>query len=320
MNETENSSEITDSLVENVSYLENQNIILQERIEELLSESERSKMIETFQGGKYNDTVREVYALLLSMNVGVNNVDKIVRAVIEKLGGIKVDRLPKKTFSETMLIEAKALAQIQAAEAILCSSNNTIHTDGTKRKGNEFGGVQIGTQSGQYSIGLNELVRGDTDNFIEMMDTIISDMSKLITSNDNREEIKSRLFLSFKNTMTDRHIVNTSVKNKLEKIKLDLLKDSEHSDEVKQTIAHLNGFKCNIHAIVNLASQAETGLKHWEKCIFESLENECTSRGNFSKVHKILLRQLQSFVFLEQMKNLDMVRCSKLFYVSLIAL
>lgn len=41
MNETENSSEMTDSLVENVSYLENQNMILQERIQELLSESER---------------------------------------------------------------------------------------------------------------------------------------------------------------------------------------------------------------------------------------------------------------------------------------
>ena len=51
VNETENSSEMTDSLVENVSYLENQNMILQERIQELLSESERSKMIETFQGG-----------------------------------------------------------------------------------------------------------------------------------------------------------------------------------------------------------------------------------------------------------------------------
>lgn len=51
MNETENPYEITDSLVENVSYLENQNMILQKRIEELLSESERSKIIETFQGG-----------------------------------------------------------------------------------------------------------------------------------------------------------------------------------------------------------------------------------------------------------------------------
>jgi hypothetical protein len=63
-------------------------------------------------------------------------------------------------------------------------------------------------------------------------------------------------------------------------------------------------------SLSNLASQAETGLKHWEQCIFESL----------IKVHQILLGQIQSFVFLEEMKNLDMVRCLKLFYVSLIAL
>jgi hypothetical protein len=57
-----------------------------------------------------------------------------------------------------------------------------------------------------------------------MIDTIIPDMSKLITSNDKRKKY-NLLFLSFKNTMTDRHIVNTSVNNKLEKIILDLLKE-----------------------------------------------------------------------------------------------
>jgi hypothetical protein len=64
------------------------------------------------------------------MNVGVKNV---VQTVLEKMASIKVDRLPKKTFSETMLIEAKILAQLQATEAMLDSSNNTLHTDGTKK-------------------------------------------------------------------------------------------------------------------------------------------------------------------------------------------
>jgi hypothetical protein len=45
-----------------------------------------------------------------------------------------------------MLVEAKALAQLQAAEAMLSSPNNTLHTDGTKRKGRAFGGVQICTE------------------------------------------------------------------------------------------------------------------------------------------------------------------------------
>jgi hypothetical protein len=73
------------------------------------------------------------------MNVGVKNVEKIVQTVLEKMASIKVDRLPKKTFSETMLIEAKILAQLQATEAMLDGSNNTLHTDGTKRGGREFG-------------------------------------------------------------------------------------------------------------------------------------------------------------------------------------
>jgi signal recognition particle GTPase len=37
--------------------------------------------------------VREVYAALLSANVGVKNVEHIVRTVLNKLGGVKVGRL-----------------------------------------------------------------------------------------------------------------------------------------------------------------------------------------------------------------------------------
>jgi hypothetical protein len=42
----------------------------------------------------------------------------IVQTVLEKMASIKVDRLPKKTFSETMLIEAKILAQLQATSYV----------------------------------------------------------------------------------------------------------------------------------------------------------------------------------------------------------
>ncbi|VDI03297.1 Hypothetical predicted protein [Mytilus galloprovincialis] len=115
---------------------------LQEEITEFKLSVELNQIVHTFHNGKYNDTVREVYDALLSLNVGVNNVEKMVRTVFEKLGGLKVERLPKRTFSEIMLVEAKALAQMQAAEAMLTSECNTLHTDGTKRGGHEFGGVQ----------------------------------------------------------------------------------------------------------------------------------------------------------------------------------
>ena len=40
----------------------------------------------------------------------------------------KKGRLPTKTFSETMLIEAKLLAQLHVTEAMLDSAYNTLHT------------------------------------------------------------------------------------------------------------------------------------------------------------------------------------------------
>lgn len=64
-----------------------------------------------------------------------------------------------------MLVEAKALVVIQAAEAMLFSDFNTLHTDGTKRGGHDFGVVQIGTAAGQFRLGINEMVRGDAESF-----------------------------------------------------------------------------------------------------------------------------------------------------------
>lgn len=183
--------------------------MLKERIEEIEMSVELDN---TFYSGIHSDTLREVYASLLSMIVGVNNVEKVVRTVLTKLGGLKVDRLL--TFSEIMLVEAKAIAQMQAAEAMLTSDFNTLHTDGTKRSGHGFGGVQIGTSAGQYCLGINEIVRGDTVSFRNLIDSVLSDMAKLLEKNHDINyvsENKSKFILSIKNRMTDRHIVNSSI-------------------------------------------------------------------------------------------------------------
>lgn len=103
----------------------------------------------TFENGKYNDTVREVYSALLAANVGVKNVEHIVKTVLNKLGGVKlIAFLKKKTFAEIMLVEAKALAQIQSVDAMINSDACTLHTDGTKRKGREYGGYKLGHHQG----------------------------------------------------------------------------------------------------------------------------------------------------------------------------
>lgn len=79
------------NLQSTISDLQNENIILNEKIDELMSD----KTVKTFQGGKYNDNIREIYAALLSMNGGVKNVEKVIKIVLEKMANLQVDRLPK---------------------------------------------------------------------------------------------------------------------------------------------------------------------------------------------------------------------------------
>ncbi|CAG2211638.1 unnamed protein product [Mytilus edulis] len=264
---------------ERIEFLENENMNLQEEITEFKMSFELNQIVQTFHNGKYNDTVREVYAALLSLNVGVNNVEKVVRTVLEKLGGLKVERLPKRTFSEIMLVEAKALAQMQAAEAMLTSECNTLHTDGTKRGGHEFGGVQVGTSFGQFSLGINEMVRGDAESFKLLIDSVLTDMSKILVKNSDAnlcKESRSKLILSIKNMMTDRHIVNQSLKSLLEKMKIECLPTDDDTDmDLIKKMSAINGFKCNLHVLVNFATQAESGLKLWEQNILESVD--CSS-------------------------------------------
>ena len=43
----------------------------------------------------------------MCLGVGARNVEVIVRKVLEKIGGLTADRLPKETFSKYMFLEAR---------------------------------------------------------------------------------------------------------------------------------------------------------------------------------------------------------------------
>ena len=72
--------------------------------------------------------------------------------------------------------------------------------------------------------------------------------------------------------MTDRHVVNSSLKNMLEKWRTDCLpliieNFNTFSDDLKKSLIDINHFKCNLHVLVNLGSQAKIALKEWAKAI-----------------------------------------------------
>ena len=105
----------------------------------------------TFEHGKYSDGVRQCCLELLSMNVGVKNVDPIIRTVLSNIAGITVDQLPKYTTIVEMLPEMKALAYKQIAEKLQVSQQLTLHSDGTSKFGQHYGSFQVSTTQSSYS-------------------------------------------------------------------------------------------------------------------------------------------------------------------------
>eukprot|EP00112_Aurelia_sp_Birch-Aquarium-sp1_P004505 Seg1510.9 transcript_id=Seg1510.9/GoldUCD/mRNA.D3Y31 product="hypothetical protein" protein_id=Seg1510.9/GoldUCD/D3Y31 len=141
------SSTASNQKVQNeVSYLQDKCSEYEERIEEMMED----RVFNVFEDGRYNDDIRKVYYDLLSMNVSVDNCQHVVRTVFEKLAKIKVGCLPQKTVASMMMVEARLLATVRGAEAMLEGSRNVLHTDGTKKRFEELASFQVTTESESY--------------------------------------------------------------------------------------------------------------------------------------------------------------------------
>ena len=84
--------------------------------------------------GKYTEEVWLCVMELLAHNVGINKVETVIRAVL-KLVNVSCSQLPQHTAISDMLLEGRALSQIQLAETLSVTENNTLHSDGTTKFG-----------------------------------------------------------------------------------------------------------------------------------------------------------------------------------------
>ena len=87
-----------------------------------------------------------------SHNVGINQVEPIIRAVL-RLAEIECDKLPKHTAISEML-ESRTLSQIQLTHTLTESDYNTPHSDGTTKFGHIYCGYQISTAERSLTLGL----------------------------------------------------------------------------------------------------------------------------------------------------------------------
>ena len=261
-------SEILKDMKEKVAYLEDKNCTLKDEIDELLNRD----YVQTFQNGRYTKEVRQVYYKLLSMNVGVRNCEKVIRTVLEKLGKRGIDRLPTKSVASMMMVESRLLAQIQTTEAMLSGNRNALHLDGTKLRFEELGSFQVVTESGSYSMSVEDMLSGEGECYYDTFRDVLTEMVGLIVpDNQVEQKVREQLF-SIKNIMTDRAITNKTFVDHLSSWRSDILpfvieKFDDLPDDEKAKFTRMNHLFCGLHMVHNMGLYAETAMREWLKIV-----------------------------------------------------
>ncbi|XP_072051465.1 uncharacterized protein [Amphiura filiformis] len=254
--------------------------VLDERNKELeqlfvLLESEE---IETFHDGKYDDEVREVIMDLLCMNVGMNKVNDVIRAVLQKLAKKDIGRLPSNHIKSNLLMEARFLADVEVAEAMRKGADlqsvlgNSIHGDGTTKFHKKYQNFQVTLDDGtQRTLALKPMGASDTDAVMKCFtDRVreLSDALQIVTGNESEEE-NAKLFASVKSTMTDQGPTMPQFSEKLKVVREELLpaaysKWDELPDDLQATTKEFCTFYCKMHPLINFATECDKVLKAFE--------------------------------------------------------
>ena len=218
---------------------------------------------------KYLDNIRQCCMELLSLNVGVLNVESIIRSVLQHCAGFSIKELPQKATLVRILAEMKGITYYQLAEMLSKEENLTLHSDGTTKFGEHYYSFQISTPTTSYSLGLAEMSTGSASHVLETFQQVLSDV-ELAAGPKAGAIILSKI----KNTMSDRHIVEKNFNQLLEdyrgSVLPELVKSWDQMTLDEQTsMTTMNNFFCGMHLIVGIADVAAATLVQWESSHFE---------------------------------------------------
>ena len=261
---------------------------------EIAGDEEEMTTIQTFDKGVYNPKVRECCMQLLASNVGIHNVNTCIEAVCD-LAGCKPDRLPSKSTLANMMVECKAMSHLQIAECVPVFETNALHSDGTTKFGEKYGGLQVTTPESCYTLCLTTMKAGGANDFKELLTNALSDVSKTCEASGKDTSISKRILASIKNTMSDRHVVEKKFNELLESYRAEVLPsivegwDSLTEDQ-RLSLTRMNNFFCGLHYLVGLADVAAETLKNWETLL---TEEEGMSEAGTLKFIRITCKAVQ---------------------------
>ena len=135
---------------------ENEHNCLLERLQELVSHTIETKKHQR----NYLDNVRQCYIELLSLNVGIKNIDLIIRYVFKQILSFEIKELPQTSTLIGMYSEMKGLAYHQLSEELQKGENLTLHSDGTTKFGQHHYLFQVSMSDSAYSLGLAKMLSG----------------------------------------------------------------------------------------------------------------------------------------------------------------
>ena len=134
---------------------------------------------------------------LMSLNVSTQNVEKVIRPVLQHIAGMNVENLPKPSTLIQMTSEMKGLACQQLAEQLTRTKDLTLHNDGTSKSGQHYGGFQVSLPESSYSLGLCEMLTGSADLTLKSLQMILADIEAVAG-----DGIGDKILAYIKNTMS----------------------------------------------------------------------------------------------------------------------
>ena len=249
--------------------LQHHNASLRDEMSELKQKLENVKKLETFEDGKYTNQLRMCIMELLSMNVSINNVESVIRAVL-RLTESECERLPKRTMITELTVEGHTLAQAQLAEVLCNTENATLHSDGTSKFGHKYSGYQVSTSTGDsYTLGLREMCNGSAKTTLDTLNEILADIEEVADKALGVGNAANRILANIKCTMSDRASTEKSFNDLLTAYRSEILPTvvdnwGELLLEQREAMARMYNFFCGMHFIVGMADHTAEALRLFE--------------------------------------------------------
>jgi hypothetical protein len=136
--------------------------------------------------------------------------------VLKNLGGKNISELPGKAVKSRLLLEARYIAQVQAAESMLdgvdpaTTTGNCLPADGTSKYHQHYQGFQLTAANGKtMTLSMGEMGGSTTADIIKMFTATLDELASTVAVEDDARERKvQELTCSIKNTMSDQGSIN----------------------------------------------------------------------------------------------------------------